>query len=179
MASARTSPETVLRFSLAGVQLKFSGVMEATGGLTIPAEGVGGSWIVKLPSMQFNGVPENEYAMLELARRMGIDVPEVRLVPLNEIAGLPEDLARLAGHALAVKRFDRTDKGGAVHSEDFAQVFGLYPERKYERASYRNIAEVLWEGPRPRQRCRSTSSLTSRPRRRCPINPCWMPERRR
>src|ERR1019366_4926443 len=40
----------VLRFSLAGVQLKFSAVMEAAGGLTIPAHGVGGSWILKLPS---------------------------------------------------------------------------------------------------------------------------------
>ena len=33
----------VLRFSLAGVQLKFSAVTEASGGLTIPAHGVGGS----------------------------------------------------------------------------------------------------------------------------------------
>ena len=39
---------------------------------------------------------------------------------------------------------DRTENGRRVHVEDFAQVFGLYPERKYERASYRNIAEVLW-----------------------------------
>jgi serine/threonine-protein kinase HipA len=42
--------EAVLRFSLAGVQLKFSAVMEASGGLTVPAGGMGGSWIVKLPS---------------------------------------------------------------------------------------------------------------------------------
>ena len=60
--------EGVLRFSLAGVQLKFSAVMEASGGLTIPAHGVGGCWIVKLPSTQFQAVPENEYAMLNLAR---------------------------------------------------------------------------------------------------------------
>lgn len=47
-----------LRFSLAGVQLKFSAFKNAgkAGGLTIPAEGVGGSWIVKLPSQQFTGV---------------------------------------------------------------------------------------------------------------------------
>ena len=135
--------ETLLRFSLAGVQLKFSAVMEATGGLTVPAEGVGGAWIVKLPSMKFARVPENEYAMMELARAVGIDVPEVRLVPLDAIAGLPDDLARMKGHALAVKRFDRSESG-AVHMEDFAQVFGLYPEAKYERANYRNIAEVLW-----------------------------------
>lgn len=136
--------ETVLRFSLAGVQLKFSAVLEATGGLTIPAEGVGGSWIVKLPSMKFDGVPENEYAMMEIARAIGIDVPEVRLIPLDRIAGLPDDFARMTGNALAVKRFDRTDDSARVHIEDFAQVFGMYPERKYERASYRNIAEVLW-----------------------------------
>ena len=30
-----------LRFSLAGVQLKFTAVMEATGGLTVPAGGMG------------------------------------------------------------------------------------------------------------------------------------------
>jgi len=138
------STERVLRFSLAGIQLKFSAVQAAAGGLTIPVEGVGGSWIVKLPSMKFEGVPENEFAMMELARATGIDVPEVRLVPLREIAGMPDDVARLEGNALAVKRFDRTEDGGAVHIEDFAQVFGLYPEKKYERASYRNIAEVLW-----------------------------------
>ncbi|SDN56309.1 hypothetical protein [Vreelandella arcis] len=38
--------ENALRFSLAGVQLKFSVVLVPSGGLTIPASGVGGSWIV-------------------------------------------------------------------------------------------------------------------------------------
>jgi serine/threonine-protein kinase HipA len=49
--------EEPLRFSLAGVQLKFSAVMEASGGLTIPAGGLGGSWIVKLPSTRFKASP--------------------------------------------------------------------------------------------------------------------------
>jgi serine/threonine-protein kinase HipA len=39
------TPEPVFRFSLAGVQLKFSALMEASGGLTIPAGGKGGSWV--------------------------------------------------------------------------------------------------------------------------------------
>lgn len=118
--------------------------MGATGGLTIPAEGIGGSWIVKLPSMKFAGVPENEFAMMELARAVDIKVPEVRLVSLSEVADLPEDVVRMEGNVLAVKRFDRTEDGRFVHVEDFAQVFGLYPEKKYGRASYQNIAEVLW-----------------------------------
>ena len=131
-----------MRFSLAGVQLKFSGVMAATGGLTIPAEGTGGSWIVKLPSARFEGVPENEFAMMNLAKAVGIDVPELKLVPLAEIEGLPEGLGVLEGPALAVKRFDRSAEG-LVHIEDFAQVFGVYPEGKYKMASAKNIAEVL------------------------------------
>jgi serine/threonine-protein kinase HipA len=33
--------------------------------------------------------------------------------------------------------------GSPVHIEDFAQVFGVYPDRKYRRASYRSIARVI------------------------------------
>jgi serine/threonine-protein kinase HipA len=134
----------VLRFSLAGVQLKFSAVMEASGGLTIPAHGIGGSWIVKLPSTQFPAAPENEYVMLELARAVGITVPEIRLVPVSDIRGLPQAAARMEGKALVVQRFDRAAGGRRIHAEDFAQVFGLFPDDKYGRRSYANIASVLW-----------------------------------
>lgn len=136
--------KNVLRFSLAGVQLKFSAVMEASDGLTVPAHGVGGSWIVKLPSTHYASVAENEYAMLELARATGIQVPPIRLVPVAEIEGLPPDVARLKGSALAVERFDRAADGRRVHMEDFAQVFGLFPDDKYGERSYANIAAVLW-----------------------------------
>ena len=155
-------PGGMLRFSLAGVQLKFSAVMEASGGLTIPARGIGGSWIVKLPSGQYPAVPENEYVMLALARAVGITVPETRLVPIREIDGLPPEATAVSsaswmagtsgsglgsgtgsGSALAVKRFDRSDDGARIHMEDFAQVFGLFPDKKYGRRSYANIAAVL------------------------------------
>ncbi len=132
-----------LRFSLAGVQLKFSAIMEASGGLTIPADGIGGSWVVKLPSARFEGVPENEFAMMELARGIGIPVPRLKLVPVKEIEGLPRDARNTDGHALAVERFDRKPGGGRVHMEDFAQVFGVFPDDKYQKRSYANIAQVL------------------------------------
>jgi serine/threonine-protein kinase HipA len=132
-----------LRFSLAGVQLKFSAVMEASGGLTIPADGIGGSWILKLPSARFEGVPENEFAMMELARKIGIDVPKVKLMPTADVEGLPSDAGKMEGRALAVQRFDRTAGGGRIHMEDFAQVFGMYGDDKYEKRSYANIAQVL------------------------------------
>lgn len=136
--------EAALRFSLAGVQLKFSAVNEAGGGLTIPAEGVGGAWIVKLPSQRFEGVPENEYAMMTLARFVGIDVPALKLVDLRDIGNLPSGIGDLEGQALAIERFDRLRAGGGpVHIEDFAQIFGVYPEEKYRKASMRSIARVI------------------------------------
>lgn len=135
---------TALRFSLAGVQLKFSAVEKAQGGLTIPAQGVGGDWIVKLPSTRFAGVSENEFSMMTLAAAIGIEVPTVRLLGLGEIAGLPDDIGRLQGAAYAIARFDRPGDGARVHVEDFAQIFGVFPEAKYQRASYRNIGQVLW-----------------------------------
>jgi len=143
-ATTRERRARTLRFSLAGVQLKFSALGAASGGLTIPVSGVGGSQIVKLPSTQFEDVPENEFSMMTLAGLVGIDVPPVRLIDIAAIDNLPRDIGRLAGQrAFVVERFDRLPDGPAVHIEDFAQVFGVYPEAKYERASYRNIAGVV------------------------------------
>jgi len=133
-----------LRFSLAGVQLKFSAINEADAGLTIPAKGVGGSWIVKLPSQRFESVPENEFSMMTLARLVGIDVPALKLVDLGDINNLPRDIDVLKGQALIIERFDRLPNGGGpVHIEDFAQIFNVYPHDKYKKASMRNIARVI------------------------------------
>ena len=135
--------ENALRFSLAGVQLKFSAVQAAKGGLTIPARGVGGSWIIKLPSREFPGVPENEYAMMTLARLMGMDVPALQLIDIDAIGNLPDGIGALKGQALAIQRFDRLSDGTAVHIEDFAQVFGVYPDDKYRKGNARSIANVI------------------------------------
>ena len=134
--------EAPMRFSLAGVQLKFSAVKQANGGLTIPATGKGGSWIVKLPSSRFKSVPENEYSMMELARMLGMDVPETQLLPIDQVANIPEGIGKFGDSAFAIKRFDRAE-GRAIHTEDFAQVFGVYPQDKYKKASMRNIAQVI------------------------------------
>lgn len=135
--------DDALRFSLAGVQLKFSAISEASGGLTIPAKGMGGSWIVKLPSARFAGVPENEYSMMELARLVGIDIPSINLIDVKDIENLPAGIGEMQGQAFAIKRFDRLEDGTPVHIEDFAQVFDVYPKDKYKKASSANIAQVI------------------------------------
>ena len=144
-ASEASGDASVLRFSLAGVQLKFSAIMQAFGGLTIPAHGLGGDWIVKLPSIHYEGLPENEFSAMSVASMVGIETPEVRLVPMTSIQGVPEDVLETPmakANALAIKRFDRA-AGKRIHTEDFTQVFSLYPERKYERYGYADIARVL------------------------------------
>ncbi|QKS29402.1 MAG: Serine/threonine-protein kinase toxin HipA [Accumulibacter sp.] len=131
-------------FSLAGVQLKFS-ALQAGRGLTIPVSGTGGDWIVKLPDARFPGVPENEHATMRWAQASGITIPEIHLVPVAEISGLPTAATAFAGQAaLAVRRFDRPATGKRVHIEDFAQVLGLYPEQKYAQFNYETLANVVY-----------------------------------
>lgn len=82
--------------------------------------------------------------MMTLAARSGIDVPETKLVPVEQVAGLPQELYRQTGEALAVKRFDCSADGSRIHMEDFAQVFGVYPREKSGMYSYENLAFMIW-----------------------------------
>ena len=138
------SDNDILRFSLAGVQMKFSAIMGANARITIPGHGIGGSWIIKFPSANFISLPENEYAMLKLAEAIGIEVPESHLINISNISNIPDIGQNLTGNVLAVKRFDRADNHTAIHMEDFAQIFGIFPEQKYELVSYTNMASMIW-----------------------------------
>ncbi|NSL21193.1 type II toxin-antitoxin system HipA family toxin [Agrobacterium tumefaciens] len=141
-----TPPRPKARFSLAGVQMKLS-VIKNTGkggGLTIPLGDEQGSYIAKFPSTSFPSVSENEFANLALAEAIGMDVPERELVEQSQFEGIPEEFETLSdGKVLLVKRFDRVAGGERIHIEDFAQVFGVYPSRKYEGASYHDIAVAI------------------------------------
>ena len=126
---------SVLRFSLSGVQLKFSASGDPDRGLTIPVRGMGGHWIVKLPDQRYDRVPENEFSMMTFAKAVGIDVPRVGLVSRDDIGGVPIDV-RFEGNAYYIKRFDRTTDGSRIHTEDFAQANQLYPSEKYRRFNF-------------------------------------------
>ncbi len=142
--AAASRREDDWRFSLAGVQLKFS-ALRAGRGLTIPVSGTGGDWIVKLPDARFPDVPENEHATMRWAKASGIDIPEIHLIPVSEISGLPPEAGAFAGQAaLAVGRFDRPAAGKRVHIEDFAQILGLYPEQKYAQYNYETLANLIY-----------------------------------
>lgn len=140
---AATAVEDALRFSLAGIQLKFSAIHDTNAALTIPANGVGGDWIVKLPSREYAHVPENEFSMMTLAKMIGINVPTIDLVDVRSIHNLPEGIGQPGQKAFIIERFDRNSDGGVTHIEDFAQIFDVYPEDKYRKASFRNLASVI------------------------------------
>jgi serine/threonine-protein kinase HipA len=128
-----------LRFSLAGVQLKFSMLLEGNK-LTLPAKESGGEWIVKFDSASFPHLPENEFSMLEWARAIGIDVPECRLHNIDDVEGFPRRYASADTRVLAVRRYDRLADGTRVHQEDFAQAVGLPPKKKYDHITYEAMA---------------------------------------
>ncbi|MBS2008725.1 MAG: HipA domain-containing protein [Cyanobacteria bacterium SZAS TMP-1] len=133
----------VLKFSLAGVQLKFSALMKADGRLTLRTAGSDGNYIIKLPSNRHAQLPEAEFAGMQLAKLMKIDTAEVNLINTTAITDIPADIEAIKGQSLLVKRFDRSPNG-RIHIEDFAQVFGQFPADKYEGVAYHDLAHVIW-----------------------------------
>jgi serine/threonine-protein kinase HipA len=76
----------------------------------------------------------SEFAAMRLAAVLGIEVPETSPVPIDAVEGLPDGISRYAASAFAIRRFDRSAQG-PVHVEDFAQVFGVFADAKYDNAS--------------------------------------------
>ncbi len=138
-----------LRFSLAGVQLKFSVARDGKG-LTLPASGRGGDWILKLPDRELEGVAENEHMVMQWAQRSGIEVPEFRLVTPSECPDIDPRFFPEGTLAFVCRRFDRPQPGLLHHIEDFAQINGKHPLDKYddavppaERLNYETIARQI------------------------------------
>lgn len=145
-------PGRKARFSLAGVQMKLSVVKNTGkgGGLTVPVGDAEGDYIAKFPSPAFPGLAENEFAILSLAAALDMDVPERELVETTDFFGIPKDFDTLAeGRVLLVRRFDRAPPTRRIHIEDFAQVFGLGPGRKYDGAACHDIAAALAQAISP------------------------------
>ncbi|WP_081187676.1 type II toxin-antitoxin system HipA family toxin [Prescottella equi] len=145
------------KFSLAGVGMKFSMLQDGER-LTLPARNEIGNWIVKLPDSNHPRVPLNEFSMMTIAKEVGVEVPNFRLVDRSELPNIPRYAwPRDECEAYAIERFDRTPGGGRVHIEDLAQVRGFYPERKYEGA-FETVAALIY-------RNRDTGSLQEFARR--------------
>jgi len=139
-------PSGRLRFSLAGVGLKFSMRQEGDR-LVLPAHGKGGDWIVKTPDGSYPGLVANEAAVMRLASDVGIEVPEVYVRHRDQVDELEEGAwPSDEDEAYVVRRFDRRAEG-RVHIEDFAQVLGRFGvgEGKY-RSTVETVAAIAYRG---------------------------------
>lgn len=131
------------KFSLAGVQMKFS-MKEKDGRYNLSKGDTLGDWIIKTPSTTHKDVPLNEFTTMSLASIVGINIPQIQLVEISKLENLPEINLPDEKLAYAIKRFDRTDNM-RIHMEDFAQVLVKYPHEKYNSVNYEQIGRILYE----------------------------------
>ncbi|MFO7983669.1 MAG: type II toxin-antitoxin system HipA family toxin [Desulfuromonadales bacterium] len=130
------------KFSLAGIQMKFS-MKQEDDRYNLSKGDALGDWIVKTPSTKHKDVPLNEFTAMTLASIAGVDVPEIKLVELDKLDNLPPINLPDEKLVFAIKRFDRQNDR-RIHMEDFAQVLVKYPHEKYNAASYEQIANILY-----------------------------------
>ncbi|MBL4864873.1 MAG: type II toxin-antitoxin system HipA family toxin [Pseudomonadales bacterium] len=131
------------RFSLAGVQMKFS-MKEKDGRYHISRSGDLGDWIIKTPSTKHKNVPLNEFTAMSLAALVEIEIPDIQLIELNKLDNLPPINLPNEKYAFAIKRFDRAGQE-RIHMEDFAQILVKYPHEKYNSADYEQIGRILYQ----------------------------------
>jgi len=90
-----------------------------------------------------HGVPENEFAMMRWAGRLGLAVPASELRPSADLGPLPRGFDRFDGkNVYVVRRFDRTPDG-PIHIEDVNQVIGNWSEDKYRGATYEGLGRLV------------------------------------
>lgn len=127
--------------SLSGVQPKIALVKE--GGRFVAARHMDSGHIIgKLPTTQYDLLPQVEHLSLHLAEAAGVTVCEATLEPVDLIDDTGQFSLGKSNQFLAVKRFDR-DRPGRMHAEDFAQVLSVDPQNKYSGGSYADIAAMM------------------------------------
>lgn len=131
------------KFSLAGIQMKFS-MKEKDGRYNLSKNGELGDWIIKTPSTKHKNVPLNEHTAMSLAALAGVDIPDIKLVELSKLDNLPQINLPDEKLAFAIKRFDR-EGNTRIHMEDFAQVLVKFPHEKYNSASYEQVGKVIYD----------------------------------
>ena len=143
--SARQKPPVPsgrVKFSLSGVQLKFT-VLETDRGVTAPGRDRQGDIILKVPSEKYPLLAELEYTGLALARAVGVRTADAFLVDVNDIENIPAEYLKGGGNALALRRFDRGERGAREHTEDFAQILGAIGDRKYTVGNCETLLRMI------------------------------------
>ncbi len=123
-----------VRLSLAGAQDKLA-VKVQDNHIALVKNGEPTTHILKPAIQGLDGTAENETFCMILAKRLGLNVPDVFFSKAKDIA------------YILVERFDRTlNVHGSVqrlHQEDFCQALSVPPEFKYEDEGGPGVAQSL------------------------------------
>ncbi len=117
------------RMSLAGVQNKLGVYLALDETIELPTDAAPTSHILKIGATRHPDMAANEYFCMQLARAVGLDVPDTLF------RKLPEPV-------LLVQRYDRlwdvvvTGDLHRIHQIDGCQALNLSPEQKYEEPPY-------------------------------------------
>ncbi len=127
-----------VRVSLAGVQEKLLLTRLPGGKWGRPIDGTPSTHILKPEIRTLPHTVENEAFSMRLARHLGLPVADVETITVRNRS------------LLVITRYDRevdaTGRVERIHQEDFCQVTGNPPEKKYEEdggPSLRTIAAIL------------------------------------
>lgn len=132
--SAQTLREESLKrmdkMSIQGIQQKLSATFSIKL-QTFEIQDIGGTFILKPPSLLFDNLPENEALTMTLAKTIGLNVPFHGLIYNTD-----DTLTYF------IKRFDRITKGKKLAVEDLAQVCQKHRKTKYQ-SSMEQVAKVF------------------------------------
>ncbi len=122
-----------LRLSLAGAHDK-AAVCIIDNQVALPENGCPTTHILKPPIQGFDGIVENEYFCLRIAKKIGLPVPNVEIRKTKDLS------------YLLVERYDRHIKNNYVeriHQEDFCQALGVVAANKYQNEGGPGIKECF------------------------------------
>lgn len=135
-AGAYSSVDGRTRFSLAGQQGKFTAT-RLTDRWFWPSATLPSTHIFKPDSNRFEHVAKVEHACMELAHKMGRNVPTSSVSTIDGV------------DTYVVSRFDREvlSDGSVrrIHAEDLCQSLGIRPEDKYDPKAV-DVAKVMHDG---------------------------------
>ena len=116
--------EEGIRLSLAGAQGKLPVVCSGDS-IGLPLGNTPSTHIIKPEPTRFPGLVANEAFCMRLAKAVGLEVPEVRVIHAGDTP------------CLLVERYDRSvnkeNQSVRIHQEDFCQALGIIPEKKYQK----------------------------------------------
>ena len=139
---ATVEPKGMVKFSLAGVQLKLTGDLSGDR-LTLPGYGESGRCIIKLPLKPYPDLPEAEFAAMQLAQVVGVETAHCQLVSRDIVRDVPAEFLAHGDNVLVVDRFDRPAGDTRVHIEDAGQVLGALDVFKYTMGTTDTVMNMV------------------------------------